>query len=91
MPETGVLLAMPSALPALIADAVSEATAQNRRVDGAATAQAAFYADRLRETELELRTERANAALLQAAPSQPRQRTVEQEQKVEKLRGIVAA
>jgi len=89
--ETAAPLAMPSALPALIADAVAEAMAQNRRVDGAATAQAAFYADRLRETELELRTERANAAQLQAALSQARQRAVEQEEEVEKFRGIVAA
>lgn len=54
--ETAAPLAMSSTLPTLIA----EAMAQNRRVDGAATAQAAFYADRLRETEVELRTERAN-------------------------------
>ncbi|MBV6325568.1 hypothetical protein [Duganella violaceipulchra] len=82
---------MPSALPALIANTIAEAMTQNRRVDGAATAQAAFYVDRLHETELELRTERANDAQLQAALSQSRQRAVEQEHEVEKLRGIVAA
>lgn len=91
MRETGVVLAMSSALPALIANNVAEAMSQNRRVDVGATAQAAFYADRLRETDLELRPERANAGQLQAVLSQSYQRTVEQEQEVERLRGIVAA
>ena len=40
---------------------------------------------------MELRTERANAAQLQAALSQSWQRAVELEEEVEKLRGIVAA
>lgn len=40
---------------------------------------------------MELRTERANAAQLQAALSQSWQRAVKQEEEVEKLRGIVAA
>nr|GEU28685.1 hypothetical protein [Tanacetum cinerariifolium] len=89
--EAAAPLSMPSSLPALIANAVADAMAQSRRVDRIAAAQAAFYADRLHETELELRTERANAAQLQAALSQFRQRAVEQEEEVEKLRGIVAA
>jgi hypothetical protein len=92
VPETGVRLAIPSALPALIADARSP-----RRWPRVAAWTAPprpklpFYADRLCETELELRTERANAAHLQAALSQSLQRPVVQEQEVEKLRGIVAA
>lgn len=56
--EAAAPLAMPSALPVLIANAVADAMAQRRGVVGIAAAQAAFYADRLRETELELRTER---------------------------------
>lgn len=89
--EAAAPLSMPSALPALIANAVADAMAQSRRLDGIAAAQAAFYADRLRETELELRTERMNAAQLLAALNQSRETAAQQAEEAEKLRGVVAA
>ncbi|TFW20114.1 hypothetical protein [Duganella callida] len=89
--EVAATLSMPSALPALIANAVADAMAQSCRVDGIAAAQAAFYADRLRETELELRTERMNAAQLLAALNQSRETAAQQAEETGKLRGVVAA
>lgn len=89
--EAAAPLSMPSALPALIANAVADAMAQSRRVDGIAAAQSAFYADRLRETELELRAERLNAAQLLAALNQCRETAAQQAEDAEKLRGVVAA
>ena len=89
--EAAAPLSMPSALPALVAGAVADAMAQSRRVDGIAADKSAFYADRLRETELELRTERMNAAQLLAALNQSRESAAQQAEQAEKLRGVVAA
>lgn len=89
--EVATSLSVPSTLPALIANAIADAMAQSRWVDGIATAQSAFYADRLRETELQLRTERMNVAQLLAALNQSRETAAEQAEQVEKLRDVVAA
>ena len=80
----------PVQLHAIVSDAIDAALARSSRFSAAGSSQVDFYASRLRDTEQELLTVRAEAARLVAELMAARQAAVGLEEETGRMREVVA-